>query len=121
VAGVLNLSNLTPGGFNINLWTLFNGGPEVNGNAANFDSSLDHSWTIANATGGITGFETGDFIIRTGSNNGAGGWANPTGGGTFGLAQDGNKLVLTFTAVPEPATAALAFLSSLACLRRRRL
>ncbi len=121
VAGVLNLSNLTPGGFNINLWTLFNGGPEVNGNAANFDSSQNHSWTIANATGGITGFDEGDFLIRTAANNGTGGWANSTNGGIFGLARDGNKLVLTFTAVPEPATAALTLLSGLACLRRRRL
>jgi len=120
VAGVLNLSALGPDGFNINLWTLFNGGPEINGNAANFDPSQDREWTIATASGGITGFEAGDFKINTAATNGTGGWANGTGGGTFGILKDGNKLVLTFTAVPEPGSVTLAVVSALACLRRRR-
>ncbi len=122
MSGALDLSNdgLTAGGFSINLWSLLSSGPDVNGNAANVDNSLDQSWALLTASGGITGFDATDFAINISANNGAGGFANSLGGGAFSLGTAGNNLVLNFTAVPEPAAAMLGGFGVLLLLRRRR-
>jgi autotransporter-associated beta strand protein len=119
IHGVLDLSNLTSVGFAINLWSLSSINPDVNGTALNFDSTLSYSWVLASATGGISGFEPSDFAINTSAFNGTTGFANSYTG-NFGLAVDGNNLVLNYTVVPEPETALLGSLGMLALLRRRR-
>lgn len=68
-------------------------------------------WTILTTTGGITGFDEGDFTLDTS------GFLNPFNQ-SFSLAQQGNNLVLTY--VPEPTTFALSLLGLAACLRRKR-
>jgi len=122
IAGSLDLSNLTAGGFGINMWSLSGINPDVNGNATNFNAANNYSWILAQAAAGITGFEATDFSIFTSANNGAAGFSN-TFDGALSIAVAGNNLVLNYQAVPEPSSAALTLLglvSTLALARRRR-
>jgi hypothetical protein len=78
-------------------------GPDVNGSAVNFNSAQNGSWRIASAAGGITGFAADKFAVNTAATNGTAGFANDLAGGTFAVVQQGNDLVLQFTAdAPEP-------------------
>ena len=122
ITGTLDLSSLTAGQFGINLWSLSSIGPDVSGNAINFNNLLTQSWTILTTTGGITGFDAADFVLSVGANNGAAGFSNALdAGGAFSLGQTGNNLVLTYAVVPEPDAAMLVgCLGMLALLRRRR-
>jgi autotransporter-associated beta strand protein len=120
ITGTLNLSDLTAGGFGINIWSLSSTGPDVSGNALNFNNSIDQSWTILTTTEGITGFDAGDFLINLNAMNGTNGFSNALGGGVFSLSATPNNLILNYTAVPEPNAALLGSLSILALLRRRR-
>ena len=106
ITGNLSLSGLSPSGkFNINLWSLSSIGPDVSGNATNFNNASNYTWTIASTTGGsILGFDRANFNINTGPTNGTGGFSNGLNGGSFDLLVSGNNLNLTFTAVPEPST-----------------
>ena len=106
ITGNLSLSGLSPSGkFNINLWSLSSIGPDVSGNATNFNNASNYTWTIASTTGGsILGFDRANFNINTGQTNGTGGFSNGLNGGSFDLLVSGNNLNLTFTAVPEPST-----------------
>lgn len=119
----LDLSLLSAGNtYNINLWSLSGLGPDVNGDAINFDNTLSYSWTLFSTGTAITGFSTDKFTINTGIFNATNGFTNALGGGTFSVAlADGNTdLVLNFTAVPEPRAILLGCLGFLALLRRRR-
>jgi Passenger-associated-transport-repeat len=119
----LDLSLLSAGNtYNINLWSLSSLGPDVNGDAINFNNTLNYSWTLFSTGTAITGFSTDKFTINTGVFNATSGYSNALGGGTFSVAlADGNTdLVLNFTAVPEPGAALLGGLGFLALLRRRR-
>ncbi|MEI6177406.1 MAG: autotransporter-associated beta strand repeat-containing protein, partial [Verrucomicrobiota bacterium] len=121
MTGNLNLSNLTAGGFGINLWSLVSISPDSNGNALHFDNTLNQSWTLLTASGAITGFDAADFVIKTEAANGTGGFSNSLGGGAFTIGTSGNSLVLNFTAIPEPNVAALiGALGGILLLRRRR-
>jgi autotransporter-associated beta strand protein len=122
ISGSLDLSNLTAGGFGINMWSLSGINPDVSGNATNFNAANNYSWILAQAAAGITGFEATDFSIFTSANNGAAGFSN-TFDGALSIAVAGNNLVLNYQAVPEPSSAALTLLglvSTLALARRRR-
>jgi autotransporter-associated beta strand protein len=98
VGGALTVASTSADPFKINLWTLSATGPDVNGDAINFDASQNYTWKIATASGGITGFAANKFAISTSSVNGTGGFSNPLAGGTFSVAQSGNDLNLVFTA-----------------------
>jgi autotransporter-associated beta strand protein len=122
ISGSLDLSNLTAGGFGINMWSLSGINPDVNGNATNFNAANSYSWILAQAASGITGFEATDFSIFTSAANGTAGFSN-TFDGALSIAVAGNNLVLNYQAVPEPSSAALTLLglvSTLALARRRR-
>jgi autotransporter-associated beta strand protein len=98
VGGVLDVASTSADPFKINLWSLSSTGPDVNGNALNFDASQGSTWKIASATGGITGFDTDKFQIITGATNGTGGFTNAFTG-TFSLALSGSTdLNLVYTA-----------------------
>ncbi|MEX1116176.1 MAG: autotransporter-associated beta strand repeat-containing protein [Akkermansiaceae bacterium] len=121
VTGTLDLSSLTAGQFGINLWSLSAIGPDVSGNAGNFNNLLTQSWIILTTTGGITGFDAADFLINVGANNGTGGFSNVLdAGGAFSLGSTGSNLVLTYAVIPEPSAALLGGFGLLALLRRRR-
>jgi len=119
IGGALDLTNLGSLGFHINLWSLASTVPDVNGSAQNFSDASNYSWVLASTTGGITGFNAGDFLIHTGANNGSAGFSNAFTG-NFGVGVSGNNLVLTYTAVPEPRAVLLGSFAVLAMLRRRR-
>lgn len=122
ITGTLDLSGLTTGGFNINLWSLSSVGPDVNGDALNFNSLVGGSWVIVSTTGGITGFNADNFQVNVDAVNGTAGFSNSLGGGSFSIAQSGNNLLLEFTPVPEPSTWVLITigLGAVTLLRRRR-
>jgi fibronectin-binding autotransporter adhesin len=103
VTGALAIDATSADPFRINLWTLSGTGPDVSGNAANFNAASNYAWTIATAAGGITGFDATKFQIVTSAANGTGGFANAFGTGTFGVAQSGNDLQLVFTAGAAPS------------------
>jgi autotransporter-associated beta strand protein len=129
INGVLDLSALSAGDFNLNLWSISSFGAST-GDALNFDGNLDYSWTIATALGGITGFRAGHFSIFTGAMNGTNGFSNDYTDGTFSLEVNGNNLNLVYdglslsgpSPVPEPASTftVLALFSSGLLHRRKR-
>lgn len=90
------------------------------GTAVNFDLNQNYLWTIVQTTGGIN-FAPGEsaltvFDLLTGN------FANPTGGGKFGidLSADGKQLNVIYT-IPEPDKATLLGLGLLGLLYVRRL
>lgn len=103
LTGGLDLTNLTSGGFSINLWSLSAVGPDSNGNAINFIDTNNYSWTLVSTTTGITGFSAGDFAVHVTPNNGTAGFSNPYSG-SFTVGVSGNNLMLNYTAIPEPST-----------------
>jgi autotransporter-associated beta strand protein len=103
VTGSLSIDSTSVDPFKINLWTLSGTSPDTSGNAANFNSALSYTWTIATAAGGISGFDATKFQIMTSATNGTGGFSNNYGSGTFSIAQSGNDLNLVFTAGAAPS------------------
>jgi autotransporter-associated beta strand protein len=97
ITGGLDLSSLTPGGFNVNLWSLSSLAPDTSGDALNFNNASPQSWTLATTTTGIAGFAAGSFIVNTAANNGTDGFSNALAGGSFAVAVSGNDLRLNFT------------------------
>jgi autotransporter-associated beta strand protein len=116
ITGTLNLGALSVGSeFKINLWSLSQVAPDINGDAINFDPSQNYTWTIATAAGGITNYTgANQFFVNTGATNGTGGFSNLLDNGTFSVVQSGNDLNLVFTSasapIPEPGTWAAAVL-----------
>jgi fibronectin-binding autotransporter adhesin len=86
---------------------------------ANFSDTGNYTWVIAKTTGGITGFDSSVFTIST--NNFNSGFSSIGG---FFLSQQGNNLVLGYTAVPEPSTIGLGIFGGAALgfmlIRRRK-
>lgn len=80
-----------------------------------FDSNLDYQWTFLTAVGGIQNFSADKFTINSTD------FLNDLNGGSFSVTQNGNSLILGFSAVPEPS--ALMLVGSVCAgvlLRRRR-
>lgn len=120
---VLDLSLLSQANpYNINLWSLSGIGPDVNGDATNFDSNQNYTWTLIATATAISGFNQNLFVINDEAINGTSGFSNLFGSGTFsvGLADGNTDLVLNFTAIPEPKAVLLGAIGVLLLLRRRR-
>jgi autotransporter-associated beta strand protein len=103
IGGVLDISATDTEPFQINLWSLSAVDPVTSGNAVNFSTGSNYTWRIASAAGGITGFGAEKFVINVAATNGAVGFANDLGGGTFSVAQSGNDLNLVYTSA-NPST-----------------
>ena len=95
-SGTLAITAASGDPFAVNLWSLASTNPDVNGPVVDFNASQAGTWTIAQATGGITGFVADAFVINTAASGGSPGFANDLGGGTFSLAVSGNDLNLVF-------------------------
>lgn len=103
VTGDLTVTATSGDKFNLNLWSLSGVGPDVNGDALNFDSASNYAWKIATATGNIVDFSADKFAINVAAINGTAGFSNSLGGGTFSIAQSGSDLNLIFTAADTGA------------------
>lgn len=98
IGGVLDIAATAASPFQINLWSLASGsGAATSGAVVNFDATQNHSWRLATATGGITGFSADKFEVNAAAFNGAGGFGNDLAGGSFSVARSGNELALVFT------------------------
>jgi len=102
VGGTLSISATSGSPYAINLWSLSSTGPDVSGPAAGWNATQNGSWTIASAAGGISGFAADKFAVNAAATNGTAGFANDLGGGSFAVEQQGNDLVLRFTAAGGP-------------------
>jgi autotransporter-associated beta strand protein len=110
LSSTLNLSGGS-GSYILNILSLT--AVNAGGNVPNF-SEINRSWTILSTISGITGFNAASWSINTTNftNTNTGAWA---------IAQSGNDLVLSYTAVPEPnVTMLLGSMGLLALLRRWR-
>jgi len=102
VGGVLDVTSEAIAPFHINLWSLSGVGPDVSGDAINWNATTSGTWRIATAAGGISHFSADNFLINVLPTNGTAGFTNDLAGGTFSLAQSGNDLNLVFTAGGSP-------------------
>ncbi|MGB2011894.1 MAG: PEP-CTERM sorting domain-containing protein, partial [Akkermansiaceae bacterium] len=114
----LDLTNLTAGGFTIDIDSLT--ASNVIGDAVGFanftkgDGIADYSFTIATASAGITGFDADDFLLDSSGFSNAPQW-------DWQIVLSGSDLVLEAYAVPEPSSTALLGLGGFAlALRRKR-
>jgi autotransporter-associated beta strand protein len=104
VAGNLDLTSLSAGGFNIYVFS-FDANGNAGGFAANLNPASSHFWTIVSTGGSILGFNPANFSILSPQFEGM----NAFGASNFFLTENGahNQLILNFTPVPEPSTWAL--------------
>lgn len=112
ITGSLALTGSGPGSYLLDILSLTAGNEP--GILPNF-SETNRSWIVLTTTGGIAGFNAAYWNLNTAGFETAVPFA-----GTFSLGVSGNDLVLTYTAVPEPATAGLMALGALPFLAIRR-
>ena len=110
VNGTLTLSATSGNPFTLDLTSLTLA--DAAGNAANFNSASDYSFTFLTTTGGVSGFSSDAFAIDTTH------FSNPfTGTWSVSLTNSGHDLSVHYagaSAVPEPSTyAAFAGLAAL--------
>jgi autotransporter-associated beta strand protein len=83
---------------------------------AGFNPLQPYTWTIATASGGISGFDASKFVLDVSDFSDD----NAMAGGAFAVAQNGGQLQLQFT-VPEPSAGLLLpGLAAVALVRKRR-
>jgi autotransporter-associated beta strand protein len=111
IAGQLLVTSTVGGQYAIDVTSLMLS--NTSGPVHDFDPALDYDWIIAQATGGIMGFDAAAFQITTT------GFTNSFNG-AFSLLQSGNAIVLHYTAVPEPGTMMLTTIAAGGWYVRRR-
>ncbi|MGH7940250.1 MAG: immunoglobulin domain-containing protein, partial [Limisphaerales bacterium] len=94
ISGILDISASSAIPITIHLIS-FDSNSDTPGPVNDFDNTQVYSWTIATASGGITGFNAADFVID------ASGFQNPPGDGAFIVQQIGNSIVVSFEQKPQ--------------------
>jgi hypothetical protein len=79
-----------------------------------FDHTLDHTWPILHADGGIVGLDPSELAIDTFA------FKRDLAGGHFSLQSTQSDLSIHFSSVPEPGLLAASLLIPIVTLRRRR-
>lgn len=95
VNGSLNVTATPANKFIVKLISLAGSAP---GPAAGFDHQSAYTWTLANVTGSLSGFDPNAFAVDTSA------FSNDLGGGAFTVEAAGNMVVLKFhpnTGAPE--------------------
>ena len=117
ITGTLDLTNLSAGGFTIDIDSLAGA---VAGDALGFDTwtkgnpgDVDYSFIIATASGGITDFSADKFSFDSSGFTNGPSW-------DWQIVLSGSDLVLEAYAVPEPSSTALLGLGGLALMLRRK-
>ncbi len=95
ISGALNITATSGSQFNLRIVSLTPA--NAAGVVTNFNNTLTYVWTIASASGGISGFSAANFNLITS------GFQNALGAGTFSLSQSGNDLNLIFTSAAAAA------------------
>lgn len=108
ITGGLTISATPSNRFTLTLKSL--GLDNSSGAAVNFNAQQNYHYTLATASGGITGFSSDLFTID------ASGFSNALHGGSWSVAASGNELALNFTAVAAPVPEPRAALMLLAGL-----
>jgi fibronectin-binding autotransporter adhesin len=118
ITGTLDLTNLSAGGFTIDIDSLTSG--NIAGDAVGFDTwtkgnpgDVDYSFIIASASGGITDFSADKFSFDSSGFTNAPSW-------DWQIVLSGTDLVLEAYAVPEPSSTALLGLGGLTLMLRRK-
>lgn len=121
---VLTIGDTGAAPVNVNVWSLMSIYPDVNGDAVNFDSTSNYSWTLFSTEELIEGYSADAFVVNLTPENGTGGFSNAFDGiFEVVLSDGGTDLVLRYTAIPEPSVFAvvLGILgTSITILRRRQ-
>ncbi len=97
LSGTLDIAATSADPFTVNLFTVGSLGgshPADSGDMANFDKDSSHSWKIASAAGGVTGFDADDFVLDYRE------FRNAYDGNLmagFGIRQDGNDVYVDYT------------------------
>ncbi len=89
---------------------------EALGALPGWSASQANHWTIASASGGISGFSSSSFLLDSSTFADT----NPLNGGSFSLVASGNDLNLVYTPVPEPSSGVLFMLLAPPVLAGRR-
>jgi fibronectin-binding autotransporter adhesin len=97
VSGSLAITATSADPFRVNLWSLASTGPDVGGNAANFNNQTPYAWTFARAAGGFVDFSADRFAVNTTAVNGTSGFSNALAGGSFSVAASASDLNVVFT------------------------
>ncbi|WP_438479390.1 autotransporter-associated beta strand repeat-containing protein [Oleiharenicola lentus] len=103
ISGSLTIAANNTSRFAVNVLSILSN--DTAGDAINFSSAVDSSYTIASASGGVIGFNASAFTLNTT------GFTNNLNGGSWNLSQVGNTISLNFaaSAIPEPSTYAAIF------------
>jgi autotransporter-associated beta strand protein len=96
INGALNIAATSGSKFTIDITSLAGSAP---GNAANYASNVEYTWTILTTTDGISGFDPAAFNVTTTN------FSNSLGNASFSIAQDGNDLVIISSSIPPSAPA----------------
>ena len=89
ITGALTINATAGSPFTIRITSLNLAGSP--GQATNFNPAQSYTWTIATASGGVSGFAANKFTID------ASAFQNVTNGGAFSITQAGSSLNLVFT------------------------
>ncbi len=95
ISGTLTINATAGNRFNLKIVSLTPA--NASGMLVNFDNTATYVWTIASASGGISGFDPAYFNLDTSA------FQNALGAGKFALSQSGNDLNLIFTTAAAAA------------------